>query len=221
MAKKPGHTVFGTAYEAGMFTKLGPLEPLKYAEQLPFLLENAAEARANGYDLVCAECGCGINDDFDLHDQGDRMNDDKPKAPYIRQRGIIEGHDVAIVAMSQGDLDKVRELILLAVAQYGEEILTPAFYMDRHGEEIAAVPVVAGKRMLGFVELAATGDDRYEYALTLLTPTGDGGFLALTKEEQAVVEDCIRVAHERRSALAQRLSDPPNTDHSPKESEER
>jgi hypothetical protein len=34
-----------------------------------FLL-NLKEARENGYELVCAECGVGINDDSDWHDSG-------------------------------------------------------------------------------------------------------------------------------------------------------
>jgi hypothetical protein len=33
-------------------------------------LENVLEARENGYDLVCVECGGGIYDDGDLHDRG-------------------------------------------------------------------------------------------------------------------------------------------------------
>ena len=32
-------------------------------------MENVQEARANGYDLVCSECGAGIYDDADLHDE--------------------------------------------------------------------------------------------------------------------------------------------------------
>jgi hypothetical protein len=31
------------------------------------LLENVAEARSNGYDRCCAECGAGITDDSDIH----------------------------------------------------------------------------------------------------------------------------------------------------------
>lgn len=29
---------------------------------------NVLDARGNGYELVCATCGCGIYDDADLHD---------------------------------------------------------------------------------------------------------------------------------------------------------
>lgn len=39
---------------------------------------------------------------------------------------------------------------------------------------------------------------RYEYALSLLMPNGNGGFVALTKAEQKVVEECIEAAVKRR-----------------------
>lgn len=31
-------------------------------------VENVTEARANGYDFVCAECGAGILDESDEHE---------------------------------------------------------------------------------------------------------------------------------------------------------
>lgn len=39
---------------------------------------------------------------------------------------------------------------------------------------------------------------RYEYALSLLMSNGNGGFVALTKSEQKVVEECIEAAVKNR-----------------------
>lgn len=33
------------------------------------LIENITEARANGYDLACPQCGVGIYDDSDAHEE--------------------------------------------------------------------------------------------------------------------------------------------------------
>jgi hypothetical protein len=38
--------------------------------KLRTFLENALDARDNGYDFVCAECGAGIHDDSDEHERG-------------------------------------------------------------------------------------------------------------------------------------------------------
>jgi hypothetical protein len=32
-------------------------------------MKNVREARENGYDRLCAECGCGIYDVSDFHDR--------------------------------------------------------------------------------------------------------------------------------------------------------
>lgn len=32
-------------------------------------MENVVEARENGYDRVCAGCGCGMVDDSDIHER--------------------------------------------------------------------------------------------------------------------------------------------------------
>ena len=51
--------------------------------------------------------------------------------------------------------------------------------------------------------------DRYEFALTTLRPDGEGGFVTALRSEQEVVEDCIRVANERRrAALAAAVPSP-------------
>jgi hypothetical protein len=33
------------------------------------LVENVLEARSNGYDTVCTDCGVGITDESDMHER--------------------------------------------------------------------------------------------------------------------------------------------------------
>lgn len=33
-------------------------------------MNNVREARENGYDRLCAECGVGVYDDTDIHERG-------------------------------------------------------------------------------------------------------------------------------------------------------
>lgn len=39
-------------------------------------IENITEARANGYEFACTECGMGIFDDNDEHESGCKIGND-------------------------------------------------------------------------------------------------------------------------------------------------
>ena len=39
-------------------------------EEAARFIPNVIEARENGYEEVCAECGVGIYDDTDMHERG-------------------------------------------------------------------------------------------------------------------------------------------------------
>jgi hypothetical protein len=58
------HGLTGVPLARGLLTK----STLDDDYKLRTFLENAVEARENGYDFVCAECGAGIFDDGDMHD---------------------------------------------------------------------------------------------------------------------------------------------------------
>lgn len=62
------HGLTGTPLTDGMLSALADDFPPE--QRLAQFLENALDARENGYDLVCVECGAGVADGFDLHDSG-------------------------------------------------------------------------------------------------------------------------------------------------------
>jgi hypothetical protein len=53
-------------------------------------LKNVREARENGYDLCCSECGAGIYDDSDDHDFYCSHNPEKAKNEARRASWIAK-----------------------------------------------------------------------------------------------------------------------------------
>jgi hypothetical protein len=53
-------------------------------------MRNVREARESGYDLICAECGCGIYDDADDHDPYCSQNPELAENIARRDRWIAK-----------------------------------------------------------------------------------------------------------------------------------
>lgn len=95
------HGLTGEPLVKGMLTGLPADYPPE--ERLASFLENALDARENGYDLVCAECGAGITDDSDLHERGCSHEGEDDETPDHFQGNL--GANIAGGVVTEDDED--------------------------------------------------------------------------------------------------------------------